>query len=161
MVFRFVHYRLDAGSFSKTALLFPFFLSTLGRDSFSWHDCTEASCSCFCSHLHRINALQQRRTLLSPTTMKHHHLINANRGEFASSVPIPLPTSHIHRTRSELQLAQDELLADYQDGRMYERICKSLCSISPVRLSLLCGLTIPLRFCFFSIWYPSALRYDG
>ena len=121
----------------------------------------EASRSCFCSHLHRINALQQRRTLLSPTTMKHHHLINANRGEFASSVPIPLPTSHIHRTRSELQLAQDELLADYQDGRMYERICKSLCSISPVRLSLLCGLTIPLRFCFFSIWYPSALRYDG
>lgn len=40
------------------------------------------------------------------------------------SVPIPFPTTHIKRTHSELQLAQDEVLADYQDGAMYERICK-------------------------------------
>lgn len=41
-----------------------------------------------------------------------------------AAAPIPLPTSHIHRTHSELQLAQDQLLADYQDGKMYERIRK-------------------------------------
>lgn len=42
-----------------------------------------------------------------------------------AAAPIPLPTSHIHRTHSELQFVQDEILADYQDGQMYERICKS------------------------------------
>lgn len=42
-----------------------------------------------------------------------------------AAAPIPLPTSHIKRTHSELQLAQDQLLADYQDNQIYERIRKS------------------------------------
>ena len=44
--------------------------------------------------------------------------------ERTAAAPIPLPTYHIPRTHSELQLAQDQLLADYQDGKMYERIRK-------------------------------------
>lgn len=40
----------------------------------------------------------------------------------ATTAPIPLPNHHIHRTHSEVQLAQDQLVADYQDGKMYERI---------------------------------------
>jgi len=50
--------------------------------------------------------------------------INATLKKGTAAAPIPLPTSHIHRTHSELQLAQDEMLADYQDGQMYERISK-------------------------------------
>jgi hypothetical protein len=38
------------------------------------------------------------------------------------TAPIRLPKSHIHRTPSELQLAQERLKADYYDGRMYARL---------------------------------------
>ena len=49
-----------------------------------------------------------------------------------AAAPIPMPTSHIKRTHSELQLAQDQLLADYQDGQMYERISKFITCCSSV-----------------------------
>ena len=40
----------------------------------------------------------------------------------ASSNIIPLPKSHIHRTPSELQLADDMRRAEYDDVRMYARL---------------------------------------
>mmetsp|Transcript_14085 Transcript_14085/g.21163 ORF Transcript_14085/g.21163 Transcript_14085/m.21163 type:complete len:248 (-) Transcript_14085:310-1053(-) len=40
----------------------------------------------------------------------------------ASSSIIPLPKSHIHRTPSELQLADDMRRAEYDDVRMYARL---------------------------------------
>ena len=40
----------------------------------------------------------------------------------ASSNIIPLPKSHIHRTPSELQLADDMRRAEYEDVRMYARL---------------------------------------
>mmetsp|Transcript_24235 Transcript_24235/g.50106 ORF Transcript_24235/g.50106 Transcript_24235/m.50106 type:complete len:240 (+) Transcript_24235:233-952(+) len=39
-----------------------------------------------------------------------------------ASSSIPLPKSHIHRTPSELQLADDMRTAEYQDVRMYARL---------------------------------------
>lgn len=49
------------------------------------------------------------------------------------SASIPLPKSHIHRTRSELQLADDMLRAEYEDVRMYARLVvgmQSQCMVS-------------------------------
>jgi len=40
----------------------------------------------------------------------------------STSAPIRLPESHIHRTPSELQLAQEQIKADFFDGRMYARL---------------------------------------
>ena len=40
----------------------------------------------------------------------------------SSSISIPLPATHIHRTRSELQLADEVLRAEYDDVRMYARL---------------------------------------
>ena len=39
-----------------------------------------------------------------------------------SSAPISLPKSHIHRTPSELQLADNIRQAEYEDVRMYARL---------------------------------------
>ena len=38
------------------------------------------------------------------------------------SSSIPLPISHIHRTRSELQFVNDTRLAEYEDERLYARL---------------------------------------
>jgi len=51
---------------------------------------------------------------------------NANHNEKppspTPSTSIPLPKSHIHRTPSELQLADDQKKADYEDLRMFSRL---------------------------------------
>lgn len=53
-------------------------------------------------------------------------LSNANHDEKppspTPSTSIPLPKSHIHRTPSELQLADDQKKADYEDLRMFSRL---------------------------------------
>lgn len=49
------------------------------------------------------------------------------------SASIPLPKSHIHRTPSELQLADDIRRAEYEDVRMYARLVvgmQSQCMVS-------------------------------
>ncbi len=49
------------------------------------------------------------------------------------SASIPLPKSHIHRTPSELQLADDVRRAEYEDVRMYARLVvgmQSQCMVS-------------------------------
>lgn len=43
-----------------------------------------------------------------------------------SSAPISLPKSHIHRTPSELQLADDMRRAEYEDVRMYARLVSGM-----------------------------------
>ncbi len=60
-----------------------------------------------------------------------------------AAAPIPLPTSHIPRTHSELQLAQDQLLADYQDGKMYERIRKWALVLHPYQQLLI--MLVPVK----------------
>ena len=45
----------------------------------------------------------------------------AGRGS-SSSISIPLPKTHIHRTPSELQLADEVQRAEYDDFRMYARL---------------------------------------
>jgi hypothetical protein len=40
----------------------------------------------------------------------------------SSSAPIKLPQTHIPRTRSELQIAQEEIKAELSDNRMYARL---------------------------------------
>jgi len=76
--------------------------------------------------------------------MMTHKNINATQQKEGSvAAPIPLPTSHIPRTHSELQLAQDQLLADYQDGQMYERIRKLTLVLYPhQRIITLCLVKI-------------------
>jgi len=67
--------------------------------------------------------------LLSSSLPRHHrsnmmrrpHFI-ANADDTQLSASIPLPKSHIHRTPSELQLADDTKRAEYEDVRMYARI---------------------------------------
>ena len=52
---------------------------------------------------------------------------------FPASGIIPLPKSHIHRTPSELQLADDMRRAEYDDVRMYARLVvgmQSQCQVS-------------------------------
>ncbi|KAL3785316.1 hypothetical protein HJC23_008880 [Cyclotella cryptica] len=44
----------------------------------------------------------------------------------SSSDPIRLPESHIHRTPSELQLAQELIKADFRDERMYTRLVNGM-----------------------------------
>jgi hypothetical protein len=54
-------------------------------------------------------------------------------GEGILSASIPLPKSHIHRTPSELQLADDQRRAEYEDVRMYARLVvgmQSQCVVS-------------------------------
>jgi len=43
-------------------------------------------------------------------------------GGSSSSISIPLPTTHIHRTPSELQFADEVRRAEYDDVRMYARL---------------------------------------
>jgi len=60
----------------------------------------------------------------------HHH---SNVNDTPLSASIPLPKSHIHRTPSELQLADDTRRAEYEDVRMYARIVvgmQSQCMVS-------------------------------
>jgi len=62
---------------------------------------------------------------------RRHHHSNANDEQLSAS--IPLPKSHIHRTPSELQLADDMRRAEYEDVRMYARIVvgmQSQCLVS-------------------------------
>ncbi len=58
---------------------------------------------------------------------QHHpsmHLIrrSCNDRQQPPSASIPLPKSHVHRTRSELQLADDVQRAEYEDVRMCVRL---------------------------------------
>ena len=56
---------------------------------------------------------------------QHHpsmHLLRRSCNERPLSASIPLPKSHVHRTRSELQLADDVRRADYEDVRMCVRL---------------------------------------
>lgn len=58
---------------------------------------------------------------------RHQHyltksLINTSDDKQELSASIPLPKSHIHRTPSELQLADDTKRAEYEDVRMYARL---------------------------------------
>jgi len=51
---------------------------------------------------------------------------NSSRGSSLLSASIPLPKSHIHRTPSELQLADDILRAEYEDVRMCVRLVSGM-----------------------------------
>eukprot|EP00986_Skeletonema_menzelii_P004794 scaffold1680_cov139-Skeletonema_menzelii.AAC.1 len=57
-----------------------------------------------------------------------------------AAAPIPLPTSHIKRTHSELQLAQDQLLADYQDNQIYKRILSHMDNSATVTYDIESGI---------------------
>merc|ERR1719203_1957761 len=66
--------------------------------------------------------------LLSSSGLPHHRAFRSKRRHndkalsVSLSASIPLPKSHIHRTRSELQLADDMVRAEYEDVRMYARL---------------------------------------
>ena len=55
-----------------------------------------------------------------------HHVAkrgrNHDRAPTVASASIPLPKSHVHRTRSELQLADDVERAEFEDARMCVRL---------------------------------------
>ena len=51
---------------------------------------------------------------------QHHQIM----GE--SSKPIPLPSSHIHRTRSELQLETDQSIAELRESVMFRRLADGM-----------------------------------
>ena len=56
---------------------------------------------------------------------QHHtsmHLLRRSCNDQPRSASIPLPKSHVHRTRSELQLAEDVRRAEYEDVRMCVRL---------------------------------------
>lgn len=59
-----------------------------------------------------------------PRHLRHHTADRAHQcaSEPAHSSPIRLPKTHIHRTPSELQLAQELLKADYCEHKMYARL---------------------------------------
>ena len=78
-----------------------------------------------------------------PRSKRRHHLSNTNDKPLSAPIPlpndkplsvsIPLPKSHIHRTPSELQLAENMRRAAYEDVRMYARIVvgmQSQCLVS-------------------------------
>ena len=77
-------------------------------------------------------------------------LSNANHDEKppspTPSTSIPLPKSHIHRTPSELQLADDQKKADYEDLRMFRKVCVSIV------LSCACRCPIKARRLICFIW---------
>lgn len=59
----------------------------------------------------------------SPTrSAQRHHKTSPLSKSTTSSAPISLPESHIRRTPSELQLADDIRRAEYEDVRMYARL---------------------------------------
>lgn len=47
---------------------------------------------------------------------------------------VPLPSSHIHRTHSELKLTEDTKEAEWRDYQMYRRLAKSKAQSSVDRL---------------------------
>ncbi|KAL3823667.1 hypothetical protein ACHAXA_009772 [Cyclostephanos tholiformis] len=69
---------------------------------------------------------------MQPNRQQHHHrsmhLVKRSRTHDqerpppTTSAAIPLPKSHVHRTRSELQLADDVQRAEFEDTRMCVRL---------------------------------------
>ncbi|KAL7548807.1 hypothetical protein ACHAWF_012065 [Thalassiosira exigua] len=53
---------------------------------------------------------------------RRHHPSDGKDKPYVLSASIPLPKSHIQRTNSELQLADDLRRAEYEDVRMYARL---------------------------------------
>ena len=56
---------------------------------------------------------------------QHHQIMKSSSkpsGQSSQSTPIPLPSSHIHRTRSELQLETDQSFADEKVTAMFQRL---------------------------------------
>ena len=51
---------------------------------------------------------------------QHHQIMEE------SSKPIPLPPSHIHRTRSELQLETDQSIAELRESAMFRRLADGM-----------------------------------
>ena len=72
------------------------------------------------------SSLPDDRRQQSQSGTTHQSKSNANHNEKppspTPSTSIPLPKSHIHRTPSELQLADDQKKADYEDLRMFSRL---------------------------------------
>lgn len=70
--------------------------------------------------------------LIEPNPLLSYSLLpSSNTKPLRSS--IPLPKTHIHRTPSELQLADDMRRAEYEDVRMYARLVvgmQSQCMVS-------------------------------
>mmetsp|Transcript_22327 Transcript_22327/g.33452 ORF Transcript_22327/g.33452 Transcript_22327/m.33452 type:complete len:208 (-) Transcript_22327:307-930(-) len=58
----------------------------------------------------------------SPTRPAQRHHKTSLSQSITSSAPISLPKSHIRRTPSELQMADDIRRAEYEDVRMYARL---------------------------------------
>ena len=56
------------------------------------------------------------------STTQHRRKKQLSSSLVMSSAPISLPKSHIHRTPSELQLADNIRQAEYEDVRMYARL---------------------------------------
>eukprot|EP01083_Nonionella_stella_P115543 342714_1 len=79
-------------------------------------------------------------SLPSERTSQHimnRHLLSKRRPHAQDrallSASIPMPKSHVHRTPSELQLADDMRRAEYEDVRMYARLVvgmQSQCMVS-------------------------------
>jgi hypothetical protein len=69
-----------------------------------------------------------------------------------------IPISGITGTHSELEIAQAELLADYRDDLMYERIRKFIaCYWTALFYALKCLARILQSFHYFSERHPTAM----
>lgn len=62
------------------------------------------------------NHLPQHEEEAAPSAVDH----------MPSSETIPMPSSHIHRTRSELQLREDMAAAEWRDMCMFHRLVKGM-----------------------------------
>mmetsp|Transcript_24263 Transcript_24263/g.50837 ORF Transcript_24263/g.50837 Transcript_24263/m.50837 type:complete len:181 (-) Transcript_24263:131-673(-) len=63
-----------------------------------------------------------RSKKMDTSSSKSMPLIMASATAMKSSAPISVPSSHIHRTPSELQLRKLTLRAEEEDARMYSRL---------------------------------------
>jgi hypothetical protein len=62
-----------------------------------------------------------RRAYMMPNPSRDSSLI-ASTNDTIRSCSIPLPSSHVHRTASELQLSLDELVAEEKEATMFYRL---------------------------------------
>lgn len=82
---------------------------------------------------HRTIHHRRRHQTLTMMCRRRPSIANDSGRRSHFSASIPLPQSHIHRTPSELQLADDTLRAEYEDVRMCVRLVsgmRSQCLVS-------------------------------
>ena len=71
----------------------------------------------------RHGALRPKSVLPSPSSSPSR---GAKRPASSAAVPIPLPSSHITRTESELQLREDTAAAEWADQAMFHRLVNGM-----------------------------------